>query len=65
MTDKEAVIDAIGRLPERASLAEITEELQIMGAVRRGRNEISEGKSKTHADVERVFESWATEWTSR
>jgi hypothetical protein len=35
MTDKQAVIDAIHRLPENASLDDITEELQIMAAVRR------------------------------
>ncbi|MBI4325221.1 MAG: hypothetical protein HY674_08145 [Chloroflexi bacterium] len=30
MTDKQAVIDALNRLPEAASLEEITEELHIM-----------------------------------
>jgi hypothetical protein len=36
MTDKQAVIDALTRLPETASLDEITEELRIMAAIRRG-----------------------------
>ena len=31
MTDKQAVIDALTRLPEDASFEEITEELRIMG----------------------------------
>jgi hypothetical protein len=35
MTDKQAVLDALQRLPETASLEEITEELRIMASVRR------------------------------
>ncbi len=46
MTDKEAVLDALSRLPENASLEEITEELQIMAAVRRGREAIAAGRTK-------------------
>ena len=45
MTDKQAVIDALQRLPEAASLDEITEELRIMAAIRRGRVDIAAGRS--------------------
>ena len=65
MTDKQAVIDALNRLPEVASLEEITEELQIMAAIRQGRNDIASGHSKTHAEVEQLVGSWATSWSSR
>ncbi len=65
MTDKQAVIDALGRLPEGASLEEITEALQIMASIRRGRSDIAAGRSKSHAEVEQLVESWATAWTSR
>jgi predicted transcriptional regulator len=65
MTDKQAVLDALGRLPEGASLEEITEELQIMAAIRRGRADIVADHSKSHQEVEQLVESWATEWTSR
>ena len=65
MTDKQAVIDALGRLPEGASLEEITEELQIMASIRRGRADIAAGRSKSHEEVEKLVESWATAWTSR
>ena len=65
MTDKQAVIDALSRLPEDVSLDEITEELRIMAAVRRGRADIAAGRTKTHAEVEKLVESWATAWTSR
>jgi len=65
MTDKQALLDALKRLPEAASLEEITEELRIMAAIRRGRADIAAGRSKNHEEVERQFESWATAWTSR
>jgi predicted transcriptional regulator len=65
MTDKQAVMDALGRLPEGASLEEITEELQIMASIRRGRSDIAAGRSKSHEEVEQLVESWATAWTSR
>jgi len=65
MTDKQAVIDALNRLPEAASLDEITEELHIMAAIRRGRADIAAGRSKSHEEVEHLVESWATAWTSR
>jgi predicted transcriptional regulator len=65
MTDKQAVIDALQRLPENASLEEITEELHIMAAIRRGRADVAEGRRKTHEETEQLIESWATAWTSR
>jgi predicted transcriptional regulator len=65
MTDKQAVVDALQRLPENASLEEITEELRIMGSVRRGRADVAAGRSKTHEETQELLESWATAWTSK
>ncbi len=65
MTDKQAVIDALSRLPEAASHDEITEELHLMASIRRGRADIAAGRSKSHEEVEQLVESWATTWTSR
>jgi predicted transcriptional regulator len=65
MTDKQAVMDALGRLPEGASLEEITEELNIMASIRRGRADVAAGRSKSHEEVEQLVESWATAWSSR
>ncbi len=65
MTDKQAVLDALNRLPEAASLDEITEELHIMAAIRRGRADVAAGRSKSHEEVEQLVESWATAWTSK
>jgi predicted transcriptional regulator len=65
MTDKQAVVDALQRLPENASLEEITEELHIMAAVRRGRADVGAGRTKTHEEAQKLVESWATAWTSK
>ena len=65
MTDKQAVIDALQRLPENASLDEITEELRIMAAIRRGRADVAAGNTKAHREVEELVESWASAWTSK
>jgi predicted transcriptional regulator len=65
MTDKQAVIDALGRLPENASLDEITEELRIMAAIRRGRADVAAGRTKTQQETEELVESWASAWTSK
>lgn len=65
MTDKQAVLDALERLPETATLEEITEELRIMASVRRGRADVAAGRTKTQQETERLLESWATAWTSR
>jgi len=65
MTDKQAVLDALGSLPEGASLEEITEELQIMASIRRSRADIAAGRLKSHEEVEQLADSWATAWTTR
>jgi predicted transcriptional regulator len=65
MTDKQAVIDALQRLPEDASLEEISEELRIMAAIRRGRADVAAGRTKSHADAGQLLESWASAWNSK
>jgi predicted transcriptional regulator len=65
MTDKEAVIDALSRLPENVSLEEITEQLRIMAGVRRGLADIAAGRTKTQEEVKQLVESWVTQWASK
>jgi len=60
MRDKQAVMDALQRLPEDASLEEISEELRLMASIRRGRADIAAGRTKTQEEAERLLESWAT-----
>ena len=65
MTDKQEVIEALNAMPENVSLDEIIEELHIMAAVRRARADIGAGRFKIQKEVERLVESWATEWAAR
>lgn len=65
MTDKQAVMDALQRLPENVSLEEITEELRIMAAVRRGRDDVAGGRCKTDLEAQEALQSWATAWNSK
>ena len=60
MTDKQAVIGALGRLPEGASLEEIAKELNIMASIRRGRADIAAGRSRGQEEVEQfVLAQWS------
>jgi predicted transcriptional regulator len=59
------VLDALQRLPEGATLEEITEELHLMSAIRKGRSDIKAGRATPHEEVEQLFESWATSWNSK
>ena len=58
MKDKEVAIKTINNLPENSSMEEIAEELQIMAAIRKGKADVKAGRVKTHAQVEKLFETW-------
>ncbi len=60
MSDKEIAIETIRALPEAASMEEIAEELQIMAAIRKGKDDVKAGRVKSHAEVEKLFEAWIT-----
>ena len=58
MKDKQVAIDTINKLPDDASMDEIAEELQIMAAIRKGKADVKAGRVKSHAQVEKLFETW-------
>jgi predicted transcriptional regulator len=55
MTDKAVTIETIANLPENSSMEEIAEELQIMAAIRKGKEDVKAGRTKSHAEVEKIF----------
>jgi predicted transcriptional regulator len=65
MTDKQTVAEVLNRMPENATLDEIAEEVQILAAIRQGREDIVAGRKKEHKEVENLLESWATQWNSK
>ena len=58
MKDKDMAILTINKLPEDTSMEEIAEELQIMAAIKKGKADVRAGRVKSHAQVEKLFETW-------
>ncbi|MGB8355379.1 MAG: hypothetical protein WCD79_15890 [Chthoniobacteraceae bacterium] len=58
MSNKEIVIDLLGRLPEQASLHEIAREIEFVAAVRQGLGELDHGEGIPIEQVERDLPSW-------
>jgi len=65
MKDKQVAIETINHLPEDASMEEIAEELQIMAAIRKGKDDVAAGRVKSHAEVERLLEEWPSKQTGQ
>ena len=59
MSAKELALDVIKRLPDNATMHDLTEEL-FAAAVREGLEELDQGKGVSHGEVKRQFESWFT-----
>jgi predicted transcriptional regulator len=59
LTDNQALMDDFQRIPEYASLEEISKELRIMASIRGGRVHIVAGRTRTHEEAERLLESQA------
>jgi predicted transcriptional regulator len=61
MSDKEAVLELVQRLPAEASLQRILQEIQFIAAVKEGLNEIDQGKGVSVEAVEQMLETWTTQ----
>jgi predicted transcriptional regulator len=57
-TDKQIAYNALQRMPESATLDEISEELAILAAIRRGEAAADAGRTLTHAEVQQRAASW-------
>jgi predicted transcriptional regulator len=58
MTDKEIVQDLLIRVPDNASLRQITQELEFIDAVRQGLNDLDNGDTVPLEDVEQELPTW-------
>lgn len=56
MSDKQRVIDAVVRMSETASLSEISEQVAILAAIRRGEAAADAGRVVPHEEVRRRTE---------
>jgi predicted transcriptional regulator len=60
MSDKEAVLELVKRLPPEISLREILREIEFVAAVKEGLDEIDQGQGVSIESVERMMEAWTT-----
>lgn len=57
MTNKDLVIEALRRLPEDVTLEEISEEIAVLAALRRGEEAATAGRVASHEEVKKRFVS--------
>jgi hypothetical protein len=60
MSDKEAVIELVNRLPSGISLREILREIEFIAAVKEGLDELDQNQGISIESVEHMMESWIT-----
>ena len=59
-SDKQIALDALRQMPEAASLQEISREIAILAAIRRGEQAAEEGRVLTHEEVKRRSAAWTS-----
>jgi predicted transcriptional regulator len=60
MSDKNVVLEAVRQMPEAATLDEISEEIAILAAIRRGEEAADKGRVIPHEEIRKQLPSWIT-----
>ena len=60
MSDKEAVIEAIRKLPDTATMEEISEDVAILASLSRAKQASEAGRVVSHEEVKKRLASWTT-----
>ena len=60
VTAKQAVLEAVHRLPDEASFQDIAEEVAFLAALRQGEDDLREGRVVSNEDVKRRLDQWLT-----
>jgi predicted transcriptional regulator len=58
MSNKEVVIEAVRQLPETVSIEEISEQIAILAAIRKGEEAADAGRVVPHEEVKKRFAQW-------
>jgi len=61
LSDKQLALDALNRMPDSATLQQISEELAILAAIRRGEAEVDAGRVLSHEDVRQRSATWTSQ----
>ena len=59
-SEKQIALEALQHMPESATLQEISRELAILAAIRRGEVAAEEGRVLTHEKVKRRSAAWTS-----
>ncbi len=59
MTNKQLVIEIVRSLPETLTLDEISEEVALLAAIRKGEEAAEAGRVVPHEEVRRMVTSWS------
>lgn len=59
MSDKEAVLEIVNKLPEDATMESICDEIETLASLRRGQTDIESGRFREHADIKNLVRQWA------
>ena len=57
-TDKQIAAEALGRMPENATLAEISERFAILANLARGQRDIDAGRVVSHEEAKQRSLAW-------
>ena len=60
MSGKQQVLEALQRMPENATLEEISEPIAILAAIRRGEEAADAGRLTSHEEVKQRSAAWTT-----
>jgi predicted transcriptional regulator len=58
MSDKQAALEAIGRLPDGVSFQEISREIEFLASLREGEEQANQGKVIPLEQVEKNLQTW-------
>lgn len=60
MSNKELVLEAVRSMPEEATIDQISEEIAILAAIRRGEEAADAGDLVSHEEVKQRLAKWLT-----
>lgn len=58
LTDKQIAAEALERMPESATLAEISDKIAILAGLARGQRDIDAGRVVTQEEAKRRSQTW-------
>jgi predicted transcriptional regulator len=60
LSEKQLALEALARMPESVTLDEISEEMSILAAIRRGESAADAGRVVSHEEVVRRSATWTS-----